>query len=353
MKLTVVVCLQLAFFAICEAQLNPVTPDVRGNPPVTDDFITDDFVTTATPSTEPPSEDPTNTTDPKVIETTATDSPTPAATIATVPPNTLGQEQSNPGKSCNDIYQSNEATRGVSGKYWIFSPEANRAIEVMCNMELECDGSVGGWLEVVNFDASDDNTACPGSWLRVSSGCVGSNVGCSQAFFQTHKLKFHKVCGYVKGYQKGATDGFQPSFNNPSINGPYVDGVSLTVKPYPTRQHIWSYAAGLTDHGEYKYWNCPCATVAGLEPPSFVFDHYYCESGTSNTFSHGTYYTADPLWDGAGCNDNNNCCTRPGMPWFYRSFPAPLTDNLEARICRDQEHSNENIVVAEIALYIK
>jgi len=349
MKLTVVVCLQLAILAICEGQLDPVTPDT----PVTDDFIATDDFTTETPSTEATSEESTATTGPVVAETTATGSPTPPATVATVPPNTLGQELSNPGESCNDIYQNNEATRGVSGKYWIFSPEANSAIEVVCNMELECDGSVGGWLEVVNFDSSDDTTACPGAWVRVRSGCVGNNVGCSQAIFKTHKLKYHKICGYVKGYQKGATDAFQPGFNNPSINGPYVDGVSLTVKPYPLRQHIWTYAAGLTDNGDYKYWNCPCAEVPGLPPPPFVYDHYYCESGTDNSFLRETYYTSDPLWDGAGCTEKNNCCTRPGMPWFYRSFAAPLTYDIEARICRDQQHINENIAVDEIVLYIK
>jgi len=31
----------------------------------------------------------------------------------------LGCVESCPGKSCNDIYQNNKATRGLSGYYWI------------------------------------------------------------------------------------------------------------------------------------------------------------------------------------------------------------------------------------------
>ena len=33
--------------------------------------------------------------------------------------NNLGMLQSSPGKSCNEIYQINKASRGVSGNYWI------------------------------------------------------------------------------------------------------------------------------------------------------------------------------------------------------------------------------------------
>ena len=31
----------------------------------------------------------------------------------------LGMLQSSPGKSCNDIYQINKGSRGMSGNYWI------------------------------------------------------------------------------------------------------------------------------------------------------------------------------------------------------------------------------------------
>jgi len=338
----------LVFFVVCQAQLDPdVTPD-KPNANVKDG-PTDDF-TTATPTTKPTTAIP-------VDNVTEPTQPVIIPTIPTEPPNTLGQEESNPGKSCNDIYQNNEATRGISGKYWVYSPEVDKAIEIVCNMELQCDGSTGGWLQLVNFDATNENITCPGTWSRTSNiGCISTNIGCSPAIFKTHNIEYHKVCGYVKGYQKGATDGFQPTYNFPTINEPYVDGVSITVQPYPIRKHIWTYASGLMDQGttsQGSYWNCPCAANPGFKPPFFVFNDYYCESGASNSFDHSTYYLSDPLWDGDGCGQYSSCCTRPGAPWFYRSFPAPMIDDIETRICHDQNTSNENIIITEIALYVK
>lgn len=346
MKLIIV----LVIFVVCKAQLDPgVTPD-KPNSNVDGDF-TDP---TTAPTNDPTTPAPTVGTVDNVTEPITTQ-PVDIPTIPTEPPNTLGQEESNPGKSCNDIYQNNEATRGISGNYWVYSSEVGKAVKVVCNMELQCDGSTGGWLQLVNFTVTDASSSCPGVWSRVNGiGCISTSIGCNSATFKTHNIEYQEVCGYVKGYQKGATDGFQPAYNFPSINTHYVDGISITT--YPARKHIWTYASGLMDEGTHtqgNYWNCPCAEYPGMQPPLFVFDHYYCESGATNSYLHSVYYTSDPLWDGDGCGDNSNCCTRPGAPWFYRTFPASMRFDIETRICRDQAISNENIAIAEMALYVK
>ena len=62
----------------------------------------------------------------------------------------LGMLQSSPGKSCNDIYQINKASRGVSGNYWIKT--TTRAHQVYCDMELECGGHKGGWMRIADLD---------------------------------------------------------------------------------------------------------------------------------------------------------------------------------------------------------
>ena len=50
-------------------------------------------------------------------------------------------------------------------------------------------------------------------------------------------------------------------------------------------------------------------------------DDYYCESSSPTTACPSNAFLAsDPLWDGSGCIAANNCCTNPGMPWFYRLF---------------------------------
>ena len=60
----------------------------------------------------------------------------------------LGMLQSNPGNSCNDIYQINKASRGVlSGNYWINTTTGEH--QVYCDMELECGGHKGGLLILI------------------------------------------------------------------------------------------------------------------------------------------------------------------------------------------------------------
>ena len=65
--------------------------------------------------------------------------------------------------------------------------------------------------------------------------------GCYSAIFTTYNITFNKICGQVKGYQKGNTDGFLSSRDNAkSINDHYVDGLSITLGN--PRKHVWTYA---------------------------------------------------------------------------------------------------------------
>ena len=71
--------------------------------------------------------------------------------------------------------------------------------------------------------------------------------------------------------------------------------------------------------GNYPSHNCPCAAVAGPNPPDFVGSHHYCKSGTGLSWNNGVYYLSDVLWDGAGCSVGNTC-SNPNLPWFYRQL---------------------------------
>ena len=64
----------------------------------------------------------------------------------------LGMLQSNPGKSCHDIYQINKASRGVSDYYWIKT--TTDVHQVYCDMELECGGHKGGWMRIADLGTS-------------------------------------------------------------------------------------------------------------------------------------------------------------------------------------------------------
>ena len=264
----------------------------------------------------------------------------------------LGMLQSSPGKSCADIYQINKASRGVSGLYWINTTSVPQ--QVNCDMELECGGHKGGWTTIVKFDAKKES--CPSGWtatnpLLCRSGSDAS--GCYSAIFTTYNMPFNKVCGQVKGYQKGTPSAFYSSkYDTKSINDHYVDGLSITYgNPH---KHVWTYAVGCSMTYHYPNYNCPCSASPGPDPPAFVGNHYYCGSGHLGIPQDYTFSLSHPLWDGNGCyHAENNCCTNPDMPWFFKQFAHPMRAYLEARICRRDTFDSDDTLVERIELYIQ
>ena len=272
----------------------------------------------------------------------------------------LGSTLSCPGKSCLDIYQNNPNSRGVSGQY-IVKIGVNLRF-VYCDMILECGGEKG-WMKIADVSSGG---SCPNGWSRITSPVAAcrapsNNAGCYSAHFTTYNIPYSRVCGMAVGYQKGSTDGLYGwNYASRSINGPYVDGVSITYGS-PIREHIWTYAMGWSDKSNAlpkNPVNCPCSQYPGKLPPSFVHDNYYCESGNLDqnlvpSSSQATYFTNDLVWDGKGCSSENSCCSEPNLPWFYRQIPLTANKDIEVRICRDEAFSNEDVLVKELQLYVQ
>ena len=302
-----------------------------------------------------------------------------------------------PGRSCKDIYNMNPESREIPGYYWIIdsptniycgmnytglscediynnNPETadkngyypiNITKWTFCNMTAItataaehqfCAGmKTGRWRKIagINISAGDD---CPTGWLKSSYNGVSfcrapsDNGGCYSAFFSTNGVSYQHVCGRATGYQKGEPEAF--STGSTIIDSHYFHGLSITHGN--PRQHIWTYAVGLTDNGNYPRHNCPCAAIPGqVSPPSFVGNNYYCESGTGHNYDIGAYYFSDPLWDGAGCSANSTCCSNTNQPWFYHQLNAKTQDDIEVRICRDYVFSNEGTLVDNLEFYIQ
>ena len=285
--------------------------------------------------------------------------------------NGLGMQSIFPAKSCREIYKYNYASHGKSGYYWI-KPSTNviqvhtyaillifimNLTQVYCDMELSCGGRDGGWMRIGNIE---NGNTCPSPWKQMSSpvkACRANSdkAGCYSASFSNTELSYQHICGKVVGYQKGTTDGYNvfayTTYPSKAIDSPYVDGISLT---YGTpRKHLFTYASGVNSGRTSYNGNCPCALSPGISPPSFVRDHHYCESGSTNTPPSATVFYSDPLWDGKGCNSGNSCCSQAGMPWFYRDVLAKINDPIEVRICRDQSYGDEGILIRDLELYIQ
>jgi len=242
------------------------------------------------------------------------------------------------GSSCEDIYNNFAAVHNKSGYYRINNNEW-----VYCNMTgviSSCAGVGGVWRRIASFNiTAGDN--CPSPWVKNTyngvSYCIAStNAGCYSVSYSTNGASYQRVCGRARAYQKGSPDGF---LDNNNIDSNYFDGLSITHGS--PRQHIWTYAVGLTYSAR-----CPCS--GGRNPPNFVGTHYYCESGTSN-FDVSVYYLSDALWDGAGCPPGNACCS--AGPWFYRQLSETSHDDIEVRSCMDQSFGDEAVLITNLEVY--
>ena len=141
----------------------------------------------------------------------------------------LGLLQSNPGKSCDDIYRINKASRTVSRNYWINTTTGVH--QVYCNMELECGGHKGGWMRIADLDTSRGDD-CPSGWTKITTNDPGQpsidvcrspndNPRCYPTIFTVNGTIYHKICGKARGYQKHtmeALGGPCDSSNNKNIN---------------------------------------------------------------------------------------------------------------------------------------
>jgi len=251
--------------------------------------------------------------------------------------------------SCKEIYDCNP--NSPSGYYWRDSspPEL-----MYCAMNLtHCGNTTGGWTRVAVIDMKSPKGTCPSPLVTIASprSCSPtSEAGCSSVSFSTFGVPFTKVCGRAIGYQYHSVDAFGALAGlGSSIDDPYVDGLSIT---YDTpRQHLWTYAAGHAESGNPGAQNCPCADATGAEPPSFVGDHYFCESANVGG-TEDQWYADDPLWDGDGCATGNTCCDPPTLPWFNRMIDPPSTADIELRLCRDEPANLEDVSVELFELYV-
>ena len=185
-----------------------------------------------------------------------------------------------------------------------------------------CAGVGGGWRRIVNINisAGDD---CLDGWRKTTQSGVSfcrvasdSLFTCSSANFSTNGISYWRVCGRAREYQKGHTLGLYGSYPpyNRAIDEDYVSGLSITYGSNP-HQHIWTFASGFSETYNIVY-NCPCSVYPGNNPPSFVSNNYYCESGSMGYSDTSTYYFNDILWDGAGCTGGSirSCCDNTTHP---------------------------------------
>ena len=252
--------------------------------------------------------------------------------------------------SCQDI--KNKQPNSTSGYYHINSQLVYCEMDEMCSIE-------GGWTRIAYLDMTDSTVDCPPGFMLDITGGIRrcgrptdvSGASCEAVSFPSNGISYSEVCGRVIGNQFGSTEAVFSG--NENINSQYVDGVSITQGS--PRKHVWTLIAGLYETKYSANYNCPCNTPPGVhDPPPFVGDNYFCESGNPTNGVAGIIYQNDPLWDGDGCSTvESTCCNATsGLPWFYRSLDV-TTDYIELRDCGSFHATNENIFISFYEIYVK
>ena len=289
-------------------------------------------------------------------------------------------EKGNPAVSCQAIKQKNG--NAASGTYYIYGNSG--VVPVYCEMGEVCGGKSGGWMRIANVDVSQASGECPKHFEKVSGRfCapqkIASGGGCTTPTqFQTHGVMYSRVCGRIRAYQTGSTDAFgtnQPEkrgVRRVSIDGAYVDGISLTHGRSP-RTHIWTFASALNDqHQGNSRASCPCLrkfpedTTFKPRVPEFVDGNLFCDTG--NQFGKrlgkneeykripkdGTKFQDNALWDGESCSALNECCAQQqNQPWFVRCLDSETCNNVEIRVCNDEGTDNESFLLSQVELYVQ
>ena len=273
----------------------------------------------------------------------------------------LGPPGCNPprNRSCQRILHCFPSA--PSGYYQITAPNGS-LVQVYCDMEGTNCGGEGGWTRVAHVNMSQSNATCPQELTQKNfSGlilCGRNRAGCLRAVFSTLGLSYSRVCGQLRGYQFGFPDAFQPYHSNnprPTIDDVYVDGVSITYSS-STRKHIWTYANGLYLLRTDSVFNCPCNNGSGFGTPPFVGNDYYCETANNVYTCCGTriLLSDDTLWDRQQCpGDEAPCCVHPNMPWFNKTLSETATEDIELRLCGDDQISDEDTLLQVIELFIQ
>ena len=250
--------------------------------------------------------------------------------------------------SCKEIYQSDAESK--TGEYTLYDAVTGEAYNTTCIMgTFKYCNKEAGLTQIFTFE---NGNKCPKGFVQTSSkdSCIRARNkygGCVSIPVAGHGILYHKVCVTVYGYQVGSPDGITGTDRYHWVEGPYVDGVSITHgRP---RQHIWTFMASSSE----KKPTCPCATGSTVKVPDFIGNNYFCESGNpEETAIPGKIYKEDVIWDMEQCEGVEGPCCKSTHRYAYVELPDYTTDDLEIRICSDEDTAEEDFALSMAAISV-
>ncbi len=227
----------------------------------------------------------------------------------------------------------------ASGTYTIADSEG-APVDVECDME-------GGWTQVVHVDVNED-PFCPPEW-ELSMEPTGCGRGDSADEIRIAQFEvphaFREVRGRARGIQWRSTDAFGAGGGDVPVDGNFVDGITILREDGASFEHVWTFASAFAEEsGMYSNLVCPCN--GGREPPDFVGDHFFCESGWTGPDWSERWEVQDLLWD-------ESDCTEAPHDWFEVDLGRESTGALQARLLLDSGPGDENLRITELELWIR
>ena len=258
-------------------------------------------------------------------------------------------------RSCNSLPESYP-----SAYYWVKNSTGDLHYVYCDNSDSQrCCASNGtrGWMRVAHLNMTNSDHTCPSGLVEVTSAnrtCTASTTtsGCATVVFPMYGQEYRRVCGKIKAYQFSHPSAFRPYIqrNIITLNNSYVDGISLTCGR-PIRQHIWTFAAAFSE-GDINS-QCSCTTQPDTDVvPDFVGRDFFCDTASKTGYKDDTF-TANPLWDGEGCETQSKCCGFNNPPWFCKQLPAATTDDIEMRLCLNEHPDTGNILIKNIEIFVQ
>lgn len=261
--------------------------------------------------------------------------------------------------SCSDIY---DKETNLKNGYYTIQKSDGSLTSVYCQMTTDKCGGSGGWMRIGMFNTNITDpqfNQCPAPLVYKNYDALpshplcqraGTGAGCDSFSYSSEGISYSMVCGRAKAFMYGSPDSFTPG----GIDDNYVDGVSVTYGSSP-RTHIWSFVGGVNTDG-VNHWDCPCNSFNPDNPPPFVGNDYYCESGMKegDSWSPAMLRTDDPLWDGLDCLSlEGGCCKGSNLPYFVKDLGKTISDDVELRVCDDENEDNERLPLEMLEIYIK
>ena len=246
--------------------------------------------------------------------------------------------------SCEAV--SNFSIQLPSGMYHIRADNSS-IIEYCSNIiAFSCHGIPGRWKRIAYLINNATPVKCPMGFESINDPnvpalCRRNPTGarCSSITYSTNGNSYSQVCGTIHGSYFGDPDGFDSystirstSADTP-INGNYVDGISLTHGGM-NEHHIWTLSAIVNFANPTDM--CP---ICDNNKPSYVGMDYSCDVVE---LCRGSCRSRQ-IWGSGQCIGSNT---------FYKNLTQLTSDDIQMRVCTDQDENDEDIFFSFVELYI-